>query len=183
MSSASGNDPQRLALAFPLFTIFARIPMLRNIISGLWIIVPMHRYILLLIFASLYFFTCIGVFWYGGTFRNMALHEEIRQANFNSFVNSAITLLQVFIGEGWNDIMTASVEAGYTIRGVLFFLAFVITETLLLTNLLVGILVNAYDAVDGLRKHVQRHGGKVSTRLMTFSRRICFKALSSPLLL
>ena len=95
----------------------------------------------------------------------MALHEEIRQANFNSS-NSAITLLQVFIGEGWNDIMTASVEAGYTIQ-VLFFLAFVITETLLFTNLLVGILVNAYDAVDGLRKHVQRHGGKVSTRLMT----------------
>lgn len=98
-----------------------------------------------------YSYAVWGCMAFGGTFKY--LHNyDMPQANFNSMTDSIITLAQLYIGEAWNGVMVAAVESvGSTAYA--FFFSYVVITTMLLTNMLVGVIINGYGETVAVQKH------------------------------
>ena len=76
------------------------------------------------------------------------------QANFNSMTDSIITLIQLYVGEAWNSVMLAAFDSIGS-GAYPFFFSYVIISTLLLTNLLVGVIINGFKETVKVQKHVE----------------------------
>ena len=79
---------------------------------------------------------------FGGTFKYLN-NYDIPQANFNSMLDSLFTLIQLFVGEAWNTVMLAAIDSMGK-SALLFFVSYVVITTLLLTNLLMGVIISGY---------------------------------------
>ena len=81
------------------------------------------------------FFRCLCIFC-----SDFKYNEDyiLPDANFNSMLDSIMTLFQLFVGEAWNDVMEAAMNTGKTIPAVLYFVSYILMMTLLFTNLIIG---------------------------------------------
>ena len=97
-----------------------------------------------------YSYAVWGCMAFGGTFKY--LHNyDMPQANFNSMTDSIITLAQLYVGEAWNGVMVAAVESvGSTAYA--FFFSYAVITTMLLTNMLVGVIINGYGETVAVQK-------------------------------
>lgn len=80
----------------------------------------------------MYSFAVWGCISFGGTFKYLN-NYDIPQANFNSMLDSILTLFQLFVGEAWNSVMGAAIDSDSG-NALLYFVAYILITTLLLTN-------------------------------------------------
>ncbi len=83
--------------------------------------------------------------------------EVVRVTSFDSIGSAMLTLMQVLIGEGWHAIMFAVMNGRHSWYWAAFFMIFVIVQTLLLTNLLVGVVLDStynFEEELSLQRHV-----------------------------
>ena len=98
-----------------------------------------------------YSYAVWGCMAFGGSFKY--LHNyDMPQANFNSMTDSIITLAQLYVGEAWNGVMVAAVESVGS-SAYVFFFSYVVITTMLLTNMLVGIIINGYGETVAVQKY------------------------------
>jgi len=68
---------------------------------------------------------------------------------FKDLTTSLFTHVQLLIGEGWNDVMYDTMLA-YSPPACFVFLSFVVLNTLIFSNLFVGVIIDAYQDISGI---------------------------------
>jgi voltage-gated sodium channel len=149
--------PDRAVLAVPLFRVFTAVPSIRRLVLGLVFAAPLYATLALMLFCIIYIYAVVGVsvfvqkFWsipgFTGNFGSPS-------AVFDSFTQAFITLYQMLVMAGWSSTMqsaTTWLDGGE--RYSLYFISFVIIVGLLFTNLLIGLISNAYQRITELTQH------------------------------
>ena len=166
MDSCKPNDWARIALSFNALRLFGVFPSVHKIIYCFYVIVPNYSAIITLTALIMYFYAIVGCMIFGGTFKY--LHEyDAPAANFNSLFDALLTLIQLFVGPAWNGVMGAGVDAVGSSAYVYFF-SYVIISTLLLTNLLMGVIISGYGEIVEIQRDAEkRHVTKLPTKVIT----------------
>ncbi len=140
----------RLARIFRIFRLFSTVPRLQILVGALFKSVPSMGYIGVLLSLVFYVFAVVGVFAFGS---NDPFH-------FGSLQRALLTLFGVVTLEGWTDVMliqmygcqlsesemvkslcTQPSAAGWL--APLYFISFVVTGTMIVLNLFIGVVVNS----------------------------------------
>jgi hypothetical protein len=149
------NDWARLVLSLNALRWFGVVKSVREIIYSFYVILPNYSDIMMVTFLVIYFYAVWGCIVFGGWFKYLN-NYDLPQANFNSFLDAFTTLLQLFVGEAWNSVMMAGWSTAGENSATVFFLSYVILTTLLLTNLLVGVIISGYGSVVEVQREAQR---------------------------
>ena len=145
------NDWARIVLSLNALRLFGEFEMVRKIIFCFYVIVPNYFAIIQLTVLFVYTYAIWGCMSFGGTFKY--LHNyDMGQANFNSMSDSIITLIQLYVGEAWNGVMLAAVDSVGS-NAYPFFFSYVLISTMLLTNLLVGVIISGFGITVAVQKH------------------------------
>ena len=150
------NDWVRFILAINAFRLFGVISSVKKIIFCFYVIIPNYIHVVALTFLVIYSYAVVGCIMFGGTFKYLQAND-LPQANFNSLFDSLTTLTQLFIGEAWNAIMGAAVTAtGQT--AYIYFYSYVTLTSLLLTNLMMGVIISGYTRIVNILEDAAKNG-------------------------
>jgi hypothetical protein len=69
-------------------------------VMGMLTVFPQYVHVFTLLGVVLYFYAVLGCFLFASDFKYNQSYE-IPDANFNSMLDSLITLFQLFVGEAW----------------------------------------------------------------------------------
>ncbi len=145
------NDWSRLALAIPLLRVFSTIRRIRDTTMGLLTVLPSYGHVLTLLLCVVYFYAVVGCFLFASEMKYNA-NYNIPMSNFNSMLDSILTLFQLFVGAGFNSVMYAAMQTGKEFEALVFFISYVLLITLLFTNLIIGVICSGFEAVNDARK-------------------------------
>ena len=139
------TDPARVILTLSSLRVFSNVRSIQAIFFGLLAIMPSFTNVALLMLSTMHIYAIVGCLLMGGTFMFLQENDQAA-ANYNSLFDAWLTMYQLLVGEAWNGLMLAGVGAvgGYI---TFFFMSYTVLMTLLFTNLVVGIFVNANDKV------------------------------------
>lgn len=143
---------------FAIFRLLTIIPGLNKIARMILKSLPSVGYVALLLGLHVYFYAIIGVSLFGN---NDPLH-------FGSLAVTFVSLFQVVTLEGWVDLMATEVES-LPIAAPLYFISFVIVGTILILNVLVSVMTNAFveaklESEIGMLKQSQSAGFDIITK-------------------
>jgi hypothetical protein len=155
------NDWSRIVLALPLMRAFSTIRLLRDIVMGMITVIPSYVHVFTLLIIAFYFYGALGCLLFASDFKYQK-NYDIPDANFNSMLDSIMTLFQLFVGEAWNSVMEAAMNTGKTIPAVLYFLSYILMMTLLFTNLIIGIICSGYEKIEMVRKENAINGRTIT---------------------
>ena len=138
-------------------TIWLQLPLLRlftliesNLEIGFELVTVANKSFAVVIIAVIYLFiwSRIGVaLFYGST--DVVL-EDIYDSNanvsFNSLLESILTLVQIMIGESWDEIMYVNVLATQSVN-VVYFLIYVLILTLFMVHIVIGLILAGMNSV------------------------------------
>ena len=145
------NDWSRLALAIPLLRMFSTIRRIRDTTMGLLTVLPSYTHVITLLLCVVYFYAVVGCFLFASEMKyNTNYH--IPMSNFNSMLDSILTLFQLFVGAGWNGVLYAAMQTGKEFEALVFFISYTLLITLLFTNLIIGVICSGFEAVNEARK-------------------------------
>ena len=154
------KDFHRVCLVTPTLRLFFVLKTARRII---FVLVPLRQYlisVLVLMLVYNFMFAIVGVTLFEGVLEDIsnALDPEVvRITSFDSIGSAMLTLTQVLVGEGWHAIMFAVMNGRHSWYWAAFFMIFIIVQTLLLTNLLVGVILDStynFEEELSLQRHV-----------------------------
>jgi hypothetical protein len=168
-TACEANDFARIILAFSSLRIFSLSKRIREVVYCFYVIVPNYVDIIILTLLILYMYAVLGCSMFGGAFKYLHGYES-PQSNFNSMVDALFTLFQMFTGEGWNNIMSAGINTVGSSSSIAYCYSYIFVTGLLLTNLLVGIMINGFSYIDKiLRKAKQNNLRKYPTKIIVKS--------------
>lgn len=124
----------RLVRIFRIFRLFTALPQLQIMVGALISGVPSMGYITLLLLIQFYIFAVIGVSQFG----------VLDPANFGNLGQTMMTLFQVVTLEGWVDIYKG---LGSTAAATIYFVVFILTGTMIILNLFIGVITSGFDDV------------------------------------
>eukprot|EP00736_Rhodelphis_marinus_P006225 Rmarinus@m.25433 len=145
----SPSDRSRYVLTIPMLRIFSVLSACRRLVFGLFATLPGLFTILVLVFLIVMMFAVLGTMLFAGLFEQ--LPDDVYPypgANFDSMHEAFATLYQLMMGEGWDDVMYAAVDARAKTNVTIFFLVYSVVVSLLFSNLFIGIVCNAYNNLD-----------------------------------
>ena len=180
----------RLFIVLPTIRLFFTLKQARRVP---FVLIPLRQYLLSVVALMMlfsYMYAIVGVTLFEGNLNSIANSvdpEMVRLASFDTVPSSMLTLTQVLIGEGWHEIMYATMNGKHSwyapfipplaalpsspplaTRGRYwagYFVIFVLMQTLLLTNLLVGVVLDATNgfSIDDERRLQESvlHGDKL----------------------
>jgi hypothetical protein len=139
-------DLHRVVLIFPAVRLFFTLKQARRVF---FVLIPLRKYLgsvlmLMLIFNFMY--AQLGEQLFAGELKVVAAAidtDAVRLNSFDTLASSMLTLVQILVGEGWDDIMYAVMNMKHSWYWALYFLVYVIVQTLLLTSLLVGVVLDS----------------------------------------
>lgn len=135
----------RLFRLLRVLRIFRALPRLRLIVRGIVKSMSSVGYVAALLAVHFNIFAVIGV----STFSTSDTEH------FGSLGAAFLTLFQVITLENWPDVM-APVKAAHPVLGVVFFVIFIITGTMVVMNLFVGVIVGGMsEAIQEVNKEDQ----------------------------
>jgi voltage-gated sodium channel len=120
----------RLFRLLRVLRIFRALPKLRLIVRGIVKSLSSVGYVAALLAVHFYVFSVIGV----------SAFSSDDPEHFKHLGEAFLTLFQVITLENWPDVM-APVKAAHPVGGVLFFVIFIVTGTMVVMNLFVGVIV------------------------------------------
>jgi hypothetical protein len=94
------NDWSRIVLAIPLMRAFSTIHLLRDIVMGMITVIPSYVHVFTLLIIAFYFYGALGCMLFSSDFKYQKDYS-LPDANFNSMLDSIMTLFQLFVGEAW----------------------------------------------------------------------------------
>ena len=137
---------QRMWLEISLLRVFTVILTNRTLVFSVVSVIP--HFIALLSFAALFLFAWarLGVTCFSDKADVVisAIYDASTEAKFNDLQSSMLALIQVFIGEGWNEILYLNVLAT-SMTSAYYFIVFFIIETLFLSNIFTGLILDGIE--------------------------------------
>jgi len=131
-------------------------------------LVPLRAYIaaaLGLMALVTFAMATIGVYMFESTLDWVADDISQKRADsFNSVGGAILSLVQISVGESWHEVMYTIMNGKHSFYWSIYFMAYVLLQTLMLTNLLVGVVLDSCDWFD------MNEGGEE----ITMQRRILF---------
>ncbi|KAL5014501.1 hypothetical protein ScPMuIL_008771, partial [Solemya velum] len=117
---------------------------LRNLVASLLNSMRSIASLLLLLFLFIVIFALLGMQLFGGRFN---FPEEKPRSNFDTFVQSLLTVFQILTGEDWNEVMYKGIESygGVSHFGVIvcfYFVILFICGNYILLNVFLAIAVD-----------------------------------------
>lgn len=125
----------RLVRVLRVLRLISAVPRLQILVGALLKSVPSMGYVALLLSLHFYIYAVIGTKFFGAA----------DPGNFGSLVRTAVTLFQVVTLEGWVDIMNVQMQDGRFWGPVIYFVSFILLGTMIMLNLLIGVIVNGMD--------------------------------------
>jgi len=122
-------------------TIFAVLSAMKNLYAVI---------VVLLLF--MYVYGVVGVFLFKGAYSGLLPSDKPPGADFEDFLDSQITLFQMVTGQNWDQIMFA-VMASDGLGAAWYFMSFVLFVTLLYTQLIVAMVVEAWMSSEEQMRH------------------------------
>ena len=120
----------RLLRVFRVMRLITFIPEFRRIIETILKAIPQVSYVSLFMFIEMYMFAAVG----------SILFAEVDPAHWENIGISMLTLFQVATGEAWPDLLAATMsQKPYS---WIYFVLFIIINTFILLNLIVGVIVD-----------------------------------------
>ena len=145
----------RLARVLRVLRLASSVPGLQILVAATLRSIPSMLYVLLMLVMLLYTYAVVGVFLFGD---NDPVH-------FGTLAHALLTLFSVLTLEGWVDVMriqmfgsgafddypielasAAAKSAAQPAAAVLYFVSFILVGTMIVLNLLVGIVVQGMEA-------------------------------------
>ena len=126
----------RLLRVFRVMRLITFIPEFRKIIETILKAIPQVGYVSLFMFIEMYMFAAIG----------SILFAEIDPSHWDNIGLSMLTLFQVATGEAWPDLLSATMA--HQPYSWIFFVVFIIINTFILLNLIVGVIVDLVASED-----------------------------------
>ena len=114
-------------------------------------ILPRFSHVLSVVLLLFYVWATAGVMLFGGQLSHVGDAAAPSLANFNSLLGAAATLFQLLVGSNWYEVMFEVRDKVGTLS-VPYFVSWVVLCTVLVANLVVGIIVSAYRMVSELRQ-------------------------------
>ena len=126
----------RLLRVFRVMRLITFIPEFRKIIETILKAIPQVSYVSLFMFIEMYIFAAVG----------SILFAEIDPIHWENIGISMLTLFQVATGEAWPDLLAATMsQKPYS---WIYFVLFIIINTFILLNLIVGVIVDLVSKED-----------------------------------
>jgi len=123
----------RLARVLRVLRLVTALPRLQILVGALLKSVPSMGYVVMLLGLHFYVYAVIGV-----TFFSAADPEK-----FGGLGRAVLTLFEVVTLEGWVDVMDAQIKGlGSAWIPVAYFVSFILLGTMIMLNLLIGVIVN-----------------------------------------
>lgn len=139
----------RLVRVLRVLRLITALPKLQTIVSALLKSIPSMSYVVVILGIHFYMFGVLGTF----------LFAENDPVHFGGLGSTFLTLFQTLTLEGWADLMRIQIygcaEFGYEnfpgqctnsvaqpISAVLYFITFIVMGTMIILNLLIGVVVN-----------------------------------------
>lgn len=123
----------RLARVLRVLRLVTALPRLQILVGALLKSVPSMGYVALLLSLHFYVYAVIGV-----TFFSAADPDK-----FGGLGRAILTLFEVVTLEGWVDVMDAQIKGlGSAWIPVTYFVSFILLGTMIMLNLLIGVIVN-----------------------------------------
>lgn len=118
---------------FAIFRLFTALPGLNCIARKILISLPAVAYVVLLLAVHLYLYAIIGI----------TLFAEVDPSHFGNMPQAFISLFQIVTLEGWVDLMN-NLLGTFPIAAPLYFISFIIIGTIMILNVLVSVMTNAF---------------------------------------
>ena len=162
----ASEDAHRLVLTLPTLRLFFVLKTARRVVFAM---VPLRTYIgsaLALMLIIMYIYAILGVTIFEGQLERVGdPTHRIRVTCFDTIPSAMLTLAQILNGEAWYEVMYAVLNSQHSIYYFVYFVSFVLMETLMLTNLLVGVVLDStllfnMNEEETLQERVQ-HGDQI----------------------
>jgi voltage-gated sodium channel len=146
----------RLVRVLRVLRLVTALPRLQILVGALLKSIPSMSYVAMLLGLLFYVYAVMGV----------ALFRAADPAHFGGLGAAALTLFQVVTLEGWAEIMRGLIGApGVGVAApILFFVSFILLGTMIVLNLLIGVIVSGMDearaetADDERARHLRETG-------------------------
>jgi len=126
----------RLARVLRVLRLVTAIPRLQILVGALLKSIPSMGYVAFLLSLHFYIYAVVGVTFFSGT----------DPEKFGSLGRAALTLFEVVTLEGWVEVMDTQIAGlGSSFIPVTFFVSFILLGTMIMLNLLIGVIVNGMD--------------------------------------
>ena len=130
----------RLWLEIPLLRLFTIIANRRLVFIFVTVVWQLSSIIIVSLLIT-YIFACIGFWSFHGKSKlvTSTIYETTTDANFDNLLQSLLALMQIFIGEGWHDVLFLNVlTANFPYLAALYFVAYVVVITIILNSIFIG---------------------------------------------
>jgi len=138
----------RLFRIFRVLRLFSALPELQILVSALLKTLPSMGYVGLLLFLVVYVYGVLGVH----------IFKQIDPVHFGNLGLSLLTLFQVMTLEGWGEIFRPLFEDHGWLAGV-YFLSFIFLGTMVLMNLMIGVVLRSMEQVQEEKMKVSHQRG------------------------
>lgn len=139
----------RLARVLRVLRLVTAVPGLQILVSALLKSIPSMAYVGALLGLHFYVYAVAGVF----------LFRAADPEHFGTLGRALLTLFQVVTMEGWADIMRHQLASGSLgpapLVVVAFFVTFILLGTMIILNLLIGVIMNAMQEAQEERAHAE----------------------------
>eukprot|EP00736_Rhodelphis_marinus_P007553 Rmarinus@m.2984 len=136
-------DYTRVILALPTLRILCVFEGTRSVVFGVFIALPGAAALLSLLLLIMYLFAVMGSIFFAGAYEGVTDYD-VPGATFDSMEKAFTTLFQMMGGDSWSTIMFAAVDATSSYLPILYFVGYVCVVTLLFSNLLIGVICDAF---------------------------------------
>jgi uncharacterized membrane protein len=148
----------RVVMGLPLLRIFIVVRHFRELLFSLVRQLRQFAAIFVLMLTSFFVFGVYGVLMLSGRFDEVLRDEDDIQ-DFDSIGQAFLALYQIMLGESWNDLTYAAVNVRRNFDVSFYFVAFVMLVTILFTQLITGLALEAFQSdyeMRQMRKSSQR---------------------------
>jgi hypothetical protein len=130
-------------LTVPLLRLFSLLERVRYLIFTLVRLIPRFTSVFIVLLIVSWVYAIVGVQLMSGKFRRV-LQDSAPGGSFDSLREAFLTLFQMLIGESWDELMYAGIDVSHSFAVAFYFMSFIIIVTMLFTNLIVGIVLDAF---------------------------------------
>lgn len=176
--------PGLAAMVLPIARMFSVVESTRGLVFGLAHVLPTCLSLFIVLLVVCYAYALVGLLLFQGRLDKLPSSIYANQGtNFNTMPDAMLTVLQLTNGEGWDQVMFATVDAVNSLWPVLYFLSFSLCVMILFSNIVVGVIIDAFHQLQHSVTHGGSRGGgpaitsEARTRFEEVLVALCHKAL------
>ncbi|ETO22307.1 cation transporter [Reticulomyxa filosa] len=156
----------RLVMIFPLFRMLTLIRTTRAAVYTVFKVIPRFSSLLVLMLLVFYVYAIFGTALVGNQIEYLTLGpSSFVYFGFGTVAQTWLSLFQMLVSEGWNNIMDETIIATNNFAWAFYFMTFMFIVTLIFTNLFFGMVLAVVDEIEKERKTMddENRGGHTGT--------------------